>query len=100
MAVVGQSFQLGDRLTDFTNYTKRNASASIVPFLRGQAFDPDAIEIMGKAFVTTCETLGLSEHDALAQIVAQKIIELAQRGLRNSTALQLAAIKEFRSDPH
>ena len=97
---LARSFQLGERLTDFTSYTNGNASAPIIPFLRGQAFDPDTIETMGQAFVTTCETLGLSEHDALTQIVAQKIIELAQRGLKNSTALHLAAIKEFKSDPH
>jgi hypothetical protein len=72
----------------------------ITPFLRGQAFDPETVEAMGKAFVTTCESLGLSDRDdAMTQLVAQKIIELAQRGLKNPTALQLAAIKEFKSDP-
>lgn len=72
----------------------------ITPFLRGQAFDPEAVEAMGKAFVTTCEALGLSDRDdAMTQLVAQKIIELAQRGLKTPTGLHLAAIKEFRSDP-
>jgi hypothetical protein len=72
----------------------------ITPFLHGQAFDPETVETMGKAFVSTCEALGLSDRDdAMTQLVAQKIIELAQRGLKNPTALQLAAIKEFKSDP-
>jgi hypothetical protein len=72
----------------------------ITPFLHGQAFDPETVEAMGKAFVSTCEALGLSDRDdAMTQLVAQKIIELAQRGLKNPTALQLAAIKEFKSDP-
>jgi hypothetical protein len=98
---LARSLQLGERLTDFTSYTKHNAGAPITPFLRGQAFDPETIEAMGKAFVTTCETLGLSEQDAaLTQLVAQKIIVLAERGLKTTTALHLAAIKEFRSDPH
>jgi hypothetical protein len=72
----------------------------ITPFLRGQAFDPETIEVMSKAFVTTCEALGLSDrNDAMTQLVAEKIIELAQYGYKNPTALHLAAIKEFKSSP-
>jgi hypothetical protein len=72
----------------------------ITPFLHGQAFDPEAVEAMAKAFVTTCEALGLSDrNDAMTQLVAEKIIELAQRGYKNSTALHLAAMKEFKSNP-
>jgi hypothetical protein len=72
----------------------------ITPFLHGQAFDPETVEAMGKAFVTTCEALRLSDRDdAMTKLVAEKIIELAQRGLKNPTALHLAAIKEFKSDP-
>jgi hypothetical protein len=97
---LAHSFQLGEQLTDFTNETKRQASAPTTPFLRGQAFDPETIEAMGKAFVTTCEKLGLSERDdALTELVARNIIELAQRGLKNPTALHLATMKEFKSAP-
>jgi hypothetical protein len=32
-------------------------------------------------------------------LVAGKIIELAQRGFKNPTALHLAALQEFRSNP-
>jgi hypothetical protein len=71
----------------------------ITPFLRNQAFDPETIEVMGKAFVITRETLGLSDtDDAMTRLVAEKIIKLAQRGLKNPAALHLAAIKEFRSN--
>jgi hypothetical protein len=55
---------------------------------------------MGKAFITTCEALGLTDRtDAIARLVAQKIIELAQRGLKNPFALHVAAMQEFESDP-
>jgi len=48
----------------------------------------------------SCEVLGLSNRDdAMTQLVAEKIIELAKRGLNDPTALHLAAIKEFNSDP-
>jgi len=47
-----------------------------------------------------CEAPGLSNRDdAMTQLVAQKIIELAKRGLKNPTALHLAAIKELKLDP-
>jgi hypothetical protein len=71
----------------------------ITPFLRNQAFDPETVEIMGKAFVTTCEALGLTDHsDAMTELVAEKIIELAQRGFKNAFALHVAAMQEFESD--
>jgi hypothetical protein len=55
---------------------------------------------MAKALAATRETLGLSSRDdAMTKLVAEKIIELAQRGLKNPTALHLAAIEEFKSDP-
>jgi hypothetical protein len=48
----------------------------------------------------TCEALGLSDRqDAMNKLVAERIIELAERGLKNPRALHLAAIKEFNSDP-
>jgi hypothetical protein len=71
----------------------------ITPFVRNQAFDPETVEVMGKAFATTCEALGLTDRaDDMAKLVAQKIIELAQRGLKNPFALHVAAMQEFESD--
>jgi len=55
---------------------------------------------MAKAFANTCESLGLSDrNDAMTKLVAEKIIDLAARGYKNSTALHLAAMKEFKSNP-
>jgi hypothetical protein len=105
--VLAQSYGFTQRLGDFSDEAKRQVdrlqgqrSASIIPFLRDQAFDPETVEAMGKAFVTTCEALGLSDRtDAMTTLIAEKIIELAKCGLKNPTALHFAAIKEFRSDP-
>jgi hypothetical protein len=56
---------------------------------------------MGKAFVTTCEALGLTDReDAMTKLVAEKVIELAQRGFKNPLALHLAAMLEFESNLH
>ncbi len=93
---LARSYQVSEQLTDFTKETKRKGSAPITPFLRGQAFESETIENMGKAFMRACDTLGLSEcDDDLSQLVAQKIIELAQRGLKNPTALHLTALQEL-----
>jgi hypothetical protein len=97
---LAQSAQLNERSTDFTDKTTRTTSEPIIPFLRAQAFDPETVETMGKALVATCESLGLSDHNvAMTKLVAEKIIELAQRGIKQPTALHLAAMKDFRSDP-
>ena len=96
---LARSIQLGERLTDFTNETQRNAIDPIIPFLRSQAFDPETVEAMGKALVDTCASLGLSNRNDAMTIVAEKIIELAQRGIKNPTALRFAVMKDFRSDP-
>ena len=34
----------------------------IIPFLRGQAFDPELIEAMSTAFTKACDTLGLVDR--------------------------------------
>jgi hypothetical protein len=70
----------------------------ITPFLRGQAFEPEVIGVMSIVFVSTCEALGVDRLDPTAELVARKIIELAQRGIRNPTALHLGALQELKPD--
>jgi hypothetical protein len=38
--------------------------------------------------------------DPITALVAEKIVELAQRGLRNSTAIHLLAMRELKFDPN
>jgi len=106
--VLAQSYDFTQRLGDFSDEAKRKAdnfnggqrAAPITPFLRGRALDPETAQAVANALVMTCEALGLSNRDdAMTQLVAEKIIELAKRGLENPTALHLAAMKEFNSDP-
>jgi len=107
--MLAQSYDFTQRLDDFSDEAKRKAdnlycdgqrAAPITPFLQGRAFDPETAQAVANALVMTCEALGLSNRDdAMTQLVAEKIIELARRGLKNPTALHLAAMKEFNSDP-
>jgi hypothetical protein len=72
---------------------------TIRPFLAGQPFDPEMITTMSAALESVCEKLGLKlVDDAATRLVAQKIIELAQRGLRDAASLSAAALKEFQTD--
>src|SRR5215470_13405801 len=105
--VLAQSYDFTQRLGDFSDEAKRKAdnfnggqrAVPITPFLRDRALDPETAQAVANALVMTCEALGLSNRDdAMTQLVAEKIIELAKRGLENPTALHLAAMKEFNSD--
>jgi hypothetical protein len=57
----------------------------IRPFLARQPFEPETISMMLLAFEEACETLGLRpfSDDPATKLVAEKIIELAQRGVRD-----------------
>ena len=51
---------------------------------------------MSAAYVAVCEALGLKVGDDPAtRIVAGKIIELAQRGIRDVATLQIMTLREF-----
>jgi hypothetical protein len=70
---------------------------TIHPFLSAPAFDPETIETMSEALRGVCETLDLQLADGPeACLVAQKIIELAQRGVRDAVTLRAMTLKEFK----
>jgi len=71
----------------------------IIPFLRGEAFDPETIKAMSRAFLAVCSTLGLAERDdPLNRLVAKHIIELAQTGVRDPIDLYTLTMKKFKSN--
>jgi hypothetical protein len=73
----------------------------ITPFLRNQAFDPEAIKNMSEAFTEARRTLGLKDRDdKLTELVARRIVELAQQGVETKTALYLLTVKDFTANPH
>jgi trehalose-6-phosphatase len=54
---------------------------------------------MGAAFANACEVLGLANRlDPITVMVAKKIIELAQRGFRDSGDIERMALKELKPD--
>ena len=69
----------------------------ITIFLAGQSFDLEAIESMSAAFAGACGVLQLKvgKDDPATRFVAEKVIELAQRGVRDPDVLRTMTLKEF-----
>jgi len=75
---------------------KRIKGRTIRPFLARQAFEPDAVRNMSLAFDSACEALGLRiRKDPATKLVAKKVMELAQRGVRDVATLRTMTLKEF-----
>ena len=56
---------------------------NILPFFRDCSFDPQAIQIMNAAFERACESLhDIGQPDLVKEIIARRIIEVAQTGER------------------
>jgi hypothetical protein len=69
----------------------------ITPYLAGQAFEPDVIREMSLALQTACEKLELKlTDDPATRLVASKVIELAQRGVRDAPTLTAMTLKEIK----
>ena len=75
---------------------KRIRGRTIRPFLARQAFEPDVVRNMSLAFDSARKALGLrTREDPATTRVAQKVIELAQRGIRDVATLRAMTLKEF-----
>jgi len=69
----------------------------IRPFLAGQPFDPELIQQMSSALEIVCGKLQIRlTDDPSTRLVASKIIELAQRGVRDTEILAAMTLKEFK----
>ena len=66
----------------------------IRPLLENHAFGPDEIRVLTTAFEDTLRTLRLTNRgDPVTEIIARKIIELAQQGERDPVQLRERAIE-------
>jgi len=72
----------------------------IRPFLANQAFDQDIIDEMSEALQSVCGELGLKlVDDSATRLVAEKIVALAQRGVRDASTMHAMAITQLRTSP-
>jgi hypothetical protein len=73
-------------------------SVPLYRLLQDCAFEPDAVKAMGTAFEEVCQALGLADtNDALRDLVARKVIELAQQGERDVDRLRELTLDHFRA---
>ena len=69
---------------------------TIHPFLSGQEFDPETIQKMTDALERVCNALGLKMvDDPATRLIAKKIIEQAQGGVRDVSTLTAMTLEEF-----
>ena len=72
----------------------------IRPYLQRRAFDPETIRNMSDAFTAARLEFGLNDADGnMADRLARKVIDLAERGVRTKTALYLLTVYEFKANP-
>jgi hypothetical protein len=72
----------------------------ITPFLDGFKFEPETKRVMGVAFEMARAALRLSDRSgAVTEILALKIIELANEGVLDPDRLCEQALSGFRTSP-
>jgi hypothetical protein len=66
----------------------------------GRAFDPEALIGMAHAFEEVCDHLRLNStsDDPATKLVAEKVVEVAQRGIGDLDLLQAMALNELSRD--
>jgi hypothetical protein len=92
MAAMGDGFR-----SRRSNFFRWSAAVAIYRLLQNSAFAPEDIAPLVAAYEDCLRTLKLSDRsDPITEIVAKKIIELAQTGIRDSARLGRLALQEIR----
>jgi hypothetical protein len=69
--------------------------------LRREVFEPEDVCLLASVYEDVVKTLGLGEkEDALKQLVAKKLIELAQAGERDPECLKELTIEVVQGERH
>ena len=64
-------------------------------------FEPEQVTILGDVFEDVLRALGLVDrHDPLTEMVAKKVIELAQTGERDPARLKHLTLEAFEGRPN
>jgi hypothetical protein len=75
---------------------------AIYRLLEKSAFDPDKISIMVAAYECACRELDLvgNKTDPLTEIIARKVVEIAQTGANDPKFICEKAIQELGTSRH
>ena len=65
----------------------------IRPYIDGEVFEQELIDVMSQALADACATLGLKDkEDAAVRLLATRIIAGAKQGIHNRALLKAAAL--------
>jgi hypothetical protein len=79
---------------------KGDGAMTIYRLFQNSAFGPEEIGYITAAYEDALRVLGLANRgDAITEIVAKKVIEIAQTGERNPVQIRLRAIAELGVPP-
>src|SRR5262249_39427735 len=79
-----------------SRFLQWSAAMAIYRFLQNAAFAPEDIAPLVAAYEDCLRTLKLSDRsDPITQVLAKKIIEIAQTGIRDSARLGRLALEEL-----
>ena len=68
--------------------------------MNGRSFDPEMLRCMGDAFEAACKKLGLNDKDdPFTQLVAERVIAFAQRGIETDPATLSESVIRSLSQP-
>jgi hypothetical protein len=72
-------------------------AAAIYRLLESEAFGPEDVALMSNVFEDLLQTLGLADQreDPVATLVARKVIELTQSGVRDPIRLRQLTLEAF-----
>jgi hypothetical protein len=79
--------------------TWRGGAVPIYRLFQGQAFEPEQVAMLAQVFDDVLPLLGLTDReDLVTTLVAHKIIELAQTGVRDPARLRQLVLDAFKKD--
>lgn len=87
------------RDSDFGGRNASGEAETITAFPISKTFSTETVAQISNAFERACAALMVSTNDPRAELIAGKIIELAQRGLRDDTQLFCTAVLELNLRP-
>ena len=67
--------------------------ATALPFLKDGMFEPNDVQAMSMALEDVCKSLNLRDNRQ-KEVIAERIVDLARRGIRSPTLLRDRVLRE------
>ena len=67
--------------------------AAVIPLFKDASFEPEVTHAMAQAYDQACQHLNGGASDLVKEVIAKRIIQLAQTGLHDPTVLRERALE-------